>query len=50
MRLNYLKEYKKAKSNLKEEIKNTDILYWFVTMNSIKEQAEEIVYIEIIYK
>ncbi len=83
MRLNYLKEHKKAdytimlmngtlnahlkeiqetaqnrveqiinqlkvKSNLTEDMKNTDILYWVGTMNSIKAQAEEIVYNELI--
>ena len=84
MRLNYLKEHKKAdysimlldgtlnthlkeiqeqaisrveqiikqlkdNSNLNEEMKNTDMLYWVGTMNSIKAQAEEIVYNELIY-
>ena len=84
MRLNYLKEHKKAdytimlmngtlnahlkeiqetaqnrveqiinqlkvKSNLTEDMKNTDILYWVGTMNSIKAQAEEIVFSELIY-
>ena len=85
MRLNYLKEYKKAdytimlmngtlsthlkelqetadnraqqiiselkaKSDLTEDMKNTDMLYWGGTMNSIKNQAEEIVLKEIIYQ
>lgn len=84
MRLNYLKEYKKAdyttmlmngtlnmhlkeiqetadnkvqqiiselkaKSNLTEDMKNTDVLCWVGTMNSIKAQAEEIVFSELIY-
>ena len=84
MRLNYLKEYKKAdyttmlmdgilnthlkelqemadnrvqqiiselkaKSDLTEDMKNTDMLYWLGTMNSIKAQAEEIVFSELIY-
>ncbi|MCI8471277.1 MAG: TnpV protein [Clostridia bacterium] len=84
MRLNYLKEHKKAeytimlmngtlnthlkemqetaqnrveqiinqlkeKSNLTEDMKNTDMLYWVGTMNSIKHQAEEIIYKELIY-
>ena len=84
MRLNYLKEHKKAeysimllegtlnthlkeiqetatirveqiikqlkeKCNLTEEMKNTDVLYWVGTMNSIKAQAEEIIYNELIY-
>ena len=39
----------KAKSNLTEDMKNTDMLYWVGTMNSIKAQAEEIVFIELIY-
>ena len=84
MRLNYLKEYKKAdytimlmngtlnthikeiqetadnraqqiisepkvKSDLTEDMKNTDMFYWVCTMNSIKAQAEEIVFSELIY-
>lgn len=84
MRLNYLKEHKKAdytimlmngtlnthlkeiqktadnrvkqivselksKSYLTEDMKNTDMLYWVGTMNSIKAQAEEIVFSELIY-
>lgn len=84
MRLNYLKEYKKAeytimlmdgtlnthlkeiqeiadnrvqqiiselkaKSDLNEDMKNTDMLYWVGTMNSIKVQAEEIVFSELIF-
>jgi hypothetical protein len=40
----------KAKSNLTEDMKNTDMLYWVGTMNSIKNQAEEIVLKEIIYQ
>ena len=84
MRLNYLKEHKKAdysimfldgtlnthlkdiqeqatlrveqiikqlkdNSDLTEEMKNTDPLYWIGSMNTIKSQAEEIVYNELIY-
>ena len=84
MRLNYLKEHKKAeytimlmngelnthlkeiqetadnrvqqiiselksKSDLIEDMKNSDMLYWVGTMNSIKAQAEEIVFRELIY-
>ena len=84
MRLNYLKEHKKAeysimlvdgtlnkhlkeiqeaaqarveqiinqlkeKSNLTEDMKNTNHLYWVGTMNAIKNQAEEIVLKELIY-
>ena len=39
----------KEKSNLTEDMKNTDVLYWAGTMNSIKAQAEEIVFKELIY-
>ena len=39
----------KAKSDLTEDMKNTDMLYWVGTMNSIKNQAEEIVLRELIY-
>ncbi len=39
----------KAKSDLNEDMKNTDMLYWVGTMNSIKAQAEEIVFSELIY-
>lgn len=38
----------KAKSNLTEDMKNTDMLYWVGIMNSIKAQAEEIVIDELI--
>lgn len=40
----------KEKSDLTEEMKNTDMLYWIGTMNSMKAQAEEIVLSELIYK
>lgn len=39
----------KVKSDLTEDMKNTDVLYWVGTMNSIKFQAEEIVFSELIY-
>lgn len=39
----------KAKSDLTENMKDTDMLYWVGTMNSIKVQAEEIVLNELIY-
>ena len=39
----------KSKSDLTEDMKNTDMLYWIGTMNSIKAQAEEIVFSELIY-
>lgn len=43
--INQLKE----KSNLTEDMKNTDMLYWVVMMNNFKNEAEEIVFKEIIY-
>lgn len=43
--INQLKE----KSNLTEEMKNTDVLYWVGIMNAIKNQAEGIVFSELIY-
>ena len=39
----------KTKSDLTEDMKNTDMLYWVGIMNSIKSQAEEIVYNELIF-
>ena len=39
----------KSKSDLTEDMKNTDMLYWVGTMNSIKAQAGEIVFSELIY-
>lgn len=39
----------KAKSDLTEDMKNTDMFYWIGTMNSIKAQAEEIIFSELIY-
>ena len=39
----------KAKSDLTEDMKNTNILYWVGTMNSIKAQSEEIIFSELIY-
>lgn len=39
----------KAKSDLIEDMKNTDMIYWVGTMNLIKAQAEEIVFSELIY-
>jgi len=47
--VNELVEQLKAKSNLTEQMKNTDQLYWVGTMNAIKSQAEEIVLKELIY-
>ena len=48
-RVNQIIEELKAKSDLTEDMKNTDMLYWVGTMNSIKQQAEEIVLNELIY-
>lgn len=48
-RVNELVEQLKAKSNLTEEMKNTDQLYWVGMMNNFKSQAEEIVLKELIY-
>lgn len=39
----------KVKSDLTEDIKNTDMLHWVGTMNSLKAQAEEIIFSELIY-
>lgn len=39
----------KEKSDLTEDMKNTDVLFWIGTMNSIKSQAVEIVLSELIY-
>ena len=39
----------KSKSDLTEDMKNTDMLYWVGTMNAIKQQAEEIILKELIY-
>ena len=36
----------KAKSNLTEDMKNTDMLYWVGMMNNFKNQAEEIIFNE----
>ena len=49
-KVNQIIEDLKAKSNLTEDMKNTDMLYWVGTMNSIKNQAKEIVLKEIIYQ
>lgn len=48
-RLNQIIYQLKEKSNLTEDMKNTDVLYWVGTMNAIKNQAEEIVFNELIY-
>ena len=48
-RFNIIIEDLKAKSDLTEDMKNTDMLYWVGTMNAIKQQAEEIILKELIY-
>ena len=48
-RLNQIIDDLKAKSDLTEDMKNTDMLYWIGTMNTIKQQAEEIILNELIY-
>ena len=48
-RVNQIIDELKSKSDLTEDMKNTDMLYWVGTMNAIKVQAKEIVYKEIIY-
>ena len=48
-RLNLIIENLKAKSDLTEDMKNTDMFYWVGTMNAIKQQAEEIILDELIY-
>ena len=48
-RVNLIINKLKEKSNLTEDMKNTDQLAWVGTMNAIKEQAEETVFSELIY-
>ena len=48
-RVNQIINQLKEKSDLTEDLKDTDILYWVGTMNAIKNQAEEIVISELIY-
>ena len=48
-RLNIIIEELKANSDLTEDMKNTDMLSWVGTMNAIKQQAEEIIFKELIY-
>jgi hypothetical protein len=42
-------EQLKSKSDLTEDMKNSDMLYWVGMMNNFKNEAEEIVYKELIY-
>ena len=48
-RVNQIIDDLKAKSNLTEDMNNTDMLYWVGTMNAIRQQAEEIILNELIY-
>ena len=48
-RINLIVEQLKKKSNLTEERKNTDQLYWVSMMNNFKNTAEEIILKELIY-
>ena len=48
-RVNQIINDLKAKSDLTEEMKNSDPLYWVGMMNNFKNQAEEIVGKELIY-
>ena len=48
-RVNQIINQLKEKSDLTEDMKNTNMLYWVGTMNAIKNQAEEIVISELIY-
>jgi hypothetical protein len=42
-------EQLKSKSDLTEDMNNSDMLYWVGMMNNFKNEAEEIVYKELIY-
>ena len=48
-RVNQIIEELKSKSDLTEDMKNTNMLYWIGTMNTIKQQAEETILKELIY-
>ena len=48
-RLNLIIDDLKAKSNLTEDMENTDMLYLVGTLNAIKQQAKEIILKELIY-
>ena len=48
-RVNQIIDDLKEKSNLTEDMKNTDMLYWVGTMNAIRQKAEEIILNELIY-
>ena len=48
-RIDIIVEQLKKKSNITEDMKNTNQLYWVGMMNSFKNTAEEIVLNELIY-
>lgn len=48
-RIDIIVEQLKNKSNITEDMKNTNQLYWVGMMNSFKNTAEEIVLNELIY-
>ena len=48
-RVNQIINDLKAQSDLTEDMKNTNMLYWVGTMNALKAQAEEIIFNELIY-
>ena len=48
-RVNQIIDQLKEKSDLTENMKNTDMLYWVGMMNNFKNQAEEIIFNELIY-
>ena len=49
VRVDLIVEQLKKENNLTEEMKNTNQLYWVGMMNNFKNEAEEIVYNELIY-
>ena len=48
-RINFIVEQLKEENRLTEDMKNTNQLYWVGMMNNFKNEAEEIVYRELIY-
>lgn len=49
LRVDLIVEQLKKENNLTEEMKNTNQLYWVGMMNNFKNEAEEIVFNELIY-
>ena len=48
-KVNLIVEQLKKKNDLTEEMKNTNQLYWVGMMNNFKNEADEIVFNELIY-